>query len=65
MLGLIGMLKGLAAASIGNVTGTIGIATTRPFVATLFGILFANLLWLRSRPRLKNATGNRCWCAKS
>ncbi len=57
VLGLIGMLKGLAAASSGNVTGTIGVATAQAFVATFFGILFANLLWLPIATKIKERYG--------
>ena len=47
VLGLIGMLKGLSTmGSSTNVAGTIGVATAQAFVATFFGIMFANLLWL-------------------
>jgi chemotaxis protein MotA len=54
VLGLIGMLKGLAAASSGgNVTGSIGNATAQAFVATFFGILLANLLWLPVAAKIK------------
>jgi chemotaxis protein MotA len=57
VLGLIGMLKGLASASTGNVTGTIGVATAQAFVATFFGILFANLLWLPIATKIKERYG--------
>ena len=57
VLGLIGMLKGLASASTGNVTGSIGIATAQAFVATFFGILFANLLWLPIATKIKERYG--------
>ena len=49
VLGLIGMLKGLAGVNgpgPGNLTGSIGTATAQAFVATFFGIIMANLLWL-------------------
>jgi chemotaxis protein MotA len=58
VLGLIGMLRGLA--SIGNstnVTATIGVATAQAFVATFFGILFANLLWLPVANKIKERNG--------
>ena len=57
VLGLIGMLKGLASAQAGNVTGSIGIATAQAFVATFFGILFANLLWLPIATKIKERYG--------
>ena len=54
VLGLIAMLKGLAEASSGgNVTGSIGTATAQAFVATFFGILLANLLWLPVSAKIK------------
>jgi len=54
VLGLIAMLKGLAGASSGgNVTGSIGTATAQAFVATFFGILLANLLWLPIGSKIK------------
>jgi len=54
VLGLIAMLKGLAGASAGgNVTGSIGTATAQAFVATFFGILLANLLWLPIGSKVK------------
>ncbi len=58
VLGLIGMLKGLA--SLGNstnVAGTIGVATAQAFVATFFGIMLANLLWLPLASRIKERYG--------
>lgn len=58
VLGLIGMLRGLAAASgSSNVTGSIGVATAQAFVATFFGIMFANLLWLPMASRIKERYG--------
>ena len=54
VLGLIAMLKGLANVSGGgNVTGSIGTATAQAFVATFFGILLANLLWLPMAAKIK------------
>ncbi len=54
VLGLIAMLKGLASVSGGgNVTGSIGTATAQAFVATFFGILLANLLWLPMAAKIK------------
>jgi chemotaxis protein MotA len=58
VLGLIGMLRGLA--SVGgstNVAGHIGVATAQAFVATFFGILFANLLWLPIANKVKERSG--------
>ncbi len=60
VLGLIAMLKGLGnAAGPGaqNITGSIGTATAQAFVATFFGILLANLLWLplASKIRQRNS----------
>ncbi len=58
VLGLIGMLRGLAAASASsNVTGSIGVATAQAFVATFFGIMMANLLWLPMASRIKERYG--------
>lgn len=58
VLGLIGMLRGLAAASASsNVTGSIGVATAQAFVATFFGIMLANLLWLPMASRIKERYG--------
>ena len=54
VLGLIGMLKGLASmGSSTNVAGTIGVATAQAFVATFYGIMFANLLWLPVASKIK------------
>ena len=58
VLGLIGMLKGLASmGSSTNVAGTIGVATAQAFVATFFGIMFANLLWLPIATKIKERNG--------
>ena len=58
VLGLIGMLKGLAEMSSStNVAGTIGVATAQAFVATFFGIMFANLLWLPIATKIKERNG--------
>lgn len=59
VLGLIAMLKGLASASSsgGGVTGSIGTATAQAFVATFFGILLANLLWLPIGSKIKERNG--------
>jgi chemotaxis protein MotA len=54
VLGLIGMLKGLSEMSgSSNIAGSIGVATAQAFVATFFGILFANLLWLPIGTKIK------------
>jgi chemotaxis protein MotA len=58
VLGLIGMLKGLASlGASSNVAGTIGVATAEAFVATFFGIMFANLLWLPIATKIKERNG--------
>ena len=58
VLGLIGMLKGLGAASQStNVAASIGGATAVAFVATFFGIMFANLLWLPLGTKIKERNG--------
>ena len=58
VLGLIGMLKGLSEmGNSTNVAGTIGVATAQAFVATFFGILFANLLWLPLATKIKERNG--------
>jgi chemotaxis protein MotA len=58
VLGLIGMLKGLSEMSNStNIAGTIGVATAQAFVATFFGILFANLLWLPIATKIKERNG--------
>jgi chemotaxis protein MotA len=58
VLGLIGMLKGLSEmGNSTNVTGTIGVATAQAFVATFFGIMFANLLWLPIATKIKERNG--------
>jgi len=57
VLGLINMLQGLAKATgEGNVAGSIGEATAAAFVATFFGIMFANLLWLPMGTKIKERT---------
>ena len=55
VLGLIGMLKALGpgAAGGGSIAGTLGNATAEAFVATFFGILLANLLWLPLSSKIK------------
>jgi len=58
VLGLIGMLKGLAAVSgSSNIAGSIGVATAQAFVATFFGILFANVFWLPIGTKIKERSG--------
>lgn len=58
VLGLIGMLKGLSEmAGSSNIAGSIGVATAQAFVATFFGILFANLLWLPMGTKIKEKNG--------
>jgi len=60
VLGLIAMLKGLASiggSGSGSVTGSIGTATAQAFVATFFGILMANLLWLPIGAKIKERNG--------
>jgi chemotaxis protein MotA len=58
VLGLIGMLKGLSEmGNSTNVAGTIGVATAQAFVATFFGIMFANLLWLPIATKIKERNG--------
>lgn len=58
VLGLIGMLKGLGEASTsGNIAGSIGTETAVAFVATFFGIMFANLLWLPIGNKIKERNG--------
>jgi chemotaxis protein MotA len=49
VLGLIAMLKGLGDTSGGGtagITASIGTATAQAFVATFFGIILANFVWL-------------------
>ncbi len=57
VLGLIAMLKDLGSASTGmgsaGITASIGTATAQAFVATFFGILLANLLWLPMASKIK------------
>lgn len=58
VLGLIGMLRGLSSMSGNtNVAGSIGVATAQAFVATFFGIMFANLLWLPLATKIKERYG--------
>lgn len=56
VLGLIAMLKDLGASSAATgagFTASIGTATAQAFVATFFGIVMANLLWLPMASRIK------------
>ena len=54
VLGLIAMLKGLGSmGSSGGGTGSIGMATAQAFVATFYGILLANLVWLPIGGKIK------------
>jgi chemotaxis protein MotA len=56
VLGLIAMLKdlgGSSAASGAGFTASIGTATAQAFVATFFGIVMANLLWLPMASRIR------------
>lgn len=58
VLGLIGMLRGLSSVGAsGNIAGSIGVATAQAFVATFFGIMFANLLWLPMSNKIKERNG--------
>ncbi len=54
VLGLIAMLKGLGEVSgSDNVAGKLGTATAQAFIATFFGILLANLVWLPIAAKIK------------
>ena len=56
VLGLIGMLRALGGPTTGaggSITGTLGNSTAEAFVATFFGILLANLLWLPLSSKIK------------
>ena len=56
VLGLIAMLKDLgpsSAATGAGFTASIGTASAQAFVATFFGIVMANLLWLPMASRIK------------
>ncbi len=58
VLGLIGMLKSLGEANQStNIAGSIGTETAVAFVATFFGIMFANLLWLPIGNKIKERNG--------
>ncbi|MFN2449720.1 MAG: motility protein A [Candidatus Baltobacteraceae bacterium] len=58
VLGLIGMLRSLGSVSgSGSIAGTIGVSTAQAFVATFFGIMFANLLWLPIANKIKERSG--------
>jgi chemotaxis protein MotA len=57
VLGLIAMLKDLGNSSVGGgpngITASIGTATAQAFVATFFGILLANLVWLPMASKIR------------
>jgi chemotaxis protein MotA len=56
VLGLIAMLKGLGSTSGGGtsgITASIGTATAQAFVATFFGIILANFVWLPMASKIK------------
>ena len=54
VLGLISMLSKLGSFSTsGNVAGKLGEATASAFIATFFGVLLANVVWLPFSNRLK------------
>jgi chemotaxis protein MotA len=56
VLGLIAMLKDLGSAgsgAAGTITSSIGTATAQAFVATFFGIILANLVWLPMASKIK------------
>jgi chemotaxis protein MotA len=57
VLGLIGMLRALGSVTGGNIAGSIGVSTAQAFVATFFGIMFANLLWLPMANKIKERYG--------
>lgn len=58
VLGLIGMLKSLEDMGAStNIAGNIGVATAEAFVATFFGIMLANLLWLPLGSKIKERNG--------
>ncbi len=60
VLGLIGMLKSLGGSTGGaggNIAGDMGKQTAVAFVATFFGILFANLVWLPIASKIKERNG--------
>ncbi len=58
VLGLIGMLRSLGSVTgSGSIAGTIGVATAQAFVATFFGILFANIVWLPMANKIKERYG--------
>lgn len=65
VLGLINMLQGLAkSAGSSDIAGSIGEATAAAFVATFFGILFANLLWLPMGTKIKERTAKKLLMAE-
>jgi chemotaxis protein MotA len=55
-LGIIGTVLGLVG-NTSNIAGNIGVATAQAFVATFFGIMFANLLWLPIANKIKERSG--------
>jgi chemotaxis protein MotA len=58
VLGLIAMLNKLgAAAKGGDAAGTLGTAVAQAFVATFFGILLANILWIPMSAKVKERNG--------
>ena len=58
VLGLIAMLNKLgAAAKGGDAAGTLGTAVAQAFVATFFGILMANILWIPMSAKVKERNG--------
>jgi chemotaxis protein MotA len=59
VLGLMNMLAGLGKGDSSNAAAQIGEATAAAFVATFFGIMFANLLWLPMGTKIKERTGKR------
>lgn len=59
VLGLISMLSKLGSFSqSGDVAGKLGEATASAFIATFFGVLLANVVWLPFSIRLKQRNGH-------
>jgi chemotaxis protein MotA len=56
VLGLMNMLAGLGKGDSSNAAASIGEATAAAFVATFFGIMFANLMWLPMGTKIKERT---------
>jgi chemotaxis protein MotA len=56
VLGLMNMLAGLGKGDASNAAASIGEATAAAFVATFFGIMFANLMWLPMGTKIKERT---------